>query len=146
VRGDFINTGVPHFVVVPRGWSRLDVGALGREIRHNRTFYPHGSNVNFARRVSRDTVEVRTYERGVEAETLACGTGAVAVAVCLAHKGVVKPPVKLATTGGDILRVRFREPSNPFSEAFLYGPAQVIYEGRVPAATLRAIARRVERP
>jgi len=143
VRGDFVNTGVPHFVTMPAEWGRLDVSGLGREIRRHPAFGRAGANVNFVRLLRGGSVEIRTYERGVEAETLACGTGAVAAAVCLAKRGLVRPPVHLSTRGGDVLRVRFEDSSNPLSMPFLHGPAQVVYEGEIAASTLRAVARRL---
>jgi len=145
LRGDFVNTGVPHFVIVPRSWEKLDVQKLGREVRFHRMFRPDGTNVNFARRLSRGSVRVRTYERGVEAETLACGTGAVAVAVCLTTRGLVRPPVKLRTQGGEVLEVTFDRTSIPLGKALLRGPAQVVYEGDIPAAYLRGLMRRPPR-
>ena len=145
IRGDFVNTGVPHFVVLPKNWRRLDVNGLGREIRQYRSFGRQGTNVDFARAVSKGTVEIRTYERGVEAETLSCGTGAVAVAVCLAKRGLVRPPVKLMTRGGDTLRVRFDDPSKPLSLTFLHGPAQVVYEGDIGLRVLRTVAAKLAR-
>ncbi len=143
VKGDFVNTGVPHFVTMDRDWRRLDVEALGLEIRRHPVFGRRGVNVNFVRVVSARTVDIRTYERGVEGETLACGTGAVAAAVCLAMKGFVRPPVMLRTRGGDTLRVRFKEPSKPWSPAMLHGPAQVVYEGDIELSALRAVSGRL---
>ncbi len=145
VRGDFVNTGVPHFVTLRRDWRRLDVAALGSEIRRHSAFGRNGTNVNFVRILPGGSVEIRTYERGVEAETLACGTGAVAAAVCLAGRGLVRPPVRLLTRGGDVLRVRFQDPSNPLTIPFLHGPAQVVYEGDIEIGALRAVAKRLDR-
>ncbi|MBN1504819.1 MAG: diaminopimelate epimerase [Candidatus Eisenbacteria bacterium] len=143
VRGDFVNTGVPHFVTIRGNLGTLDVDGLGREIRRHRAFGSSGANVNFVRVLQGGGVELRTYERGVEAETLACGTGAAAAAVCLAQRGLVRPPVRVRTRGGDTLRVRFKEPSNPLSQIFLQGSAQLVYEGVMGLDTLRAAAGKV---
>ena len=145
VKGDFVNTGVPHFVTAPANWRRLDVNGLGREVRRHRVFGRSGANVNFVRVLPGGSVQIRTFERGVEAETLACGTGAVAAAVCLAKRGLVKSPVLLSTRGGDTLRVRFEDPSNPLSMPLLHGPAEVVYEGDIGWSTLRAVTRKLAR-
>jgi diaminopimelate epimerase len=139
VEGDFVNTGVPHFVTRVKDWRRLDVNELGRELRMHKAFGRQGANVNFVRVLRGGLVEIRTYERGVEAETLACGTGAVAAAVCLAKRRLVKPPVCIKTRGGDTLRVTFADTSNPLSMPSLHGPAQVVYEGDIAPRVLRAV-------
>ncbi len=140
--GDVVDTGVPHFVTRVRSWKSLDVESVGRQIRSHSAFRPDGINVDFVVREAHDSFLIRTYERGVEAETLACGTGAVAAAVCLAARGLAEPPVKLRTRGGDSLTVRFEDRANPLSHMRLEGPAQVIYEGKIALSTLRGISRR----
>ncbi|KPJ59617.1 MAG: hypothetical protein AMJ46_10370 [Latescibacteria bacterium DG_63] len=142
VVGDVVDTGVPHFVTSVKRWKNLDVNRLGREIRLHSTFRPHGVNVDFVKRTTDGTLLVRTYERGVEAETLACGTGAVAAAVCLAERGHVGSQVKVLTRGGDTLTVRFKDKSNPLGNIQLEGPAQVVYEGDIALSVLREISRR----
>lgn len=139
LKGDFVDTGVPHFVIVPRSWEKLDVQRLGREVRFHRAFHPEGTNVNFVRTLSRSSVRVRTYERGVEAETLACGTGAVAVAVCLTARNLLRPPVKVHTAGGEVLEVRFDRTCIPLRKAILRGPAEVVYEGDISVKYLRGL-------
>ncbi|MCX5799787.1 MAG: diaminopimelate epimerase [Candidatus Eisenbacteria bacterium] len=140
--GSFLNTGVPHFVTVVEDLQEFDVQSSGRELRFHKSFGRGGANVDFVEIDRRGSVLLRTYERGVEAETLACGTGAIAAAVCLAAKGLVKPPVKVLTWGGDMLVVRFAERSNPLSAALLEGPAQVVYEGEIALSVLRSVAGR----
>ena len=142
VEGSLVNTGVPHFVTVVREVRKLPVETLGRELRFHRRFRPGGVNVDFVQ-INRDrSLIVRTYERGVEAETLACGTGAVAAAVCLGVKGLVRPPVRIQTRGGDTLIVKYVDESNPLSSQLLKGSAQVIFEGRVRVSVLRGIRER----
>ncbi|UCF78793.1 MAG: diaminopimelate epimerase [Candidatus Eiseniibacteriota bacterium] len=142
VVGDVVNTGVPHFVTVPKRGKEPDVASAGAEIRSHPLFRPRGVNVDFVTPCSDGSLAIRTYERGVEAETLACGTGAVAAAVCMATRGRVRSPVRVHTRGGETLTVRFDVKSNPLSCARLEGPAQVVYEGEMPLAVLKRIAGR----
>ena len=84
IKANFINTGVPHTVVFVEGLDKIDVDSIGSEIRHHDEFKPKGSNVNFVETIDDSNIKIRTYERGVEGETLACGTGAVASAIITA--------------------------------------------------------------
>ncbi len=124
----FVNTGVPHVVLIlsEKELESLPVSDLGRRIRFHPEFSPAGTNVNFVACLGRDLLRVRTYERGVEAETLACGTGATASALVAALKGLVTTPVKVKTSGGETLTIYF-EPQNP-TEVFLEGEARFIYQ------------------
>lgn len=113
--GAWIQVGVPHFVVVVPQLDHLDVARWGRALRRHRRFGPHGTNVDFVevlsgRRAERlsSQLSLRTFERGVEDETLACGTGAVASAVIAGMKGLVTPPIACRTTGGEVLTVNYR--------------------------------------
>jgi diaminopimelate epimerase len=99
--GGFIDTGVPHLVLYVKDMATIDVDRIGRKYRSH-AFFPQGTNVDFARIKNIDTAEVRTFERGVEAETLACGTGAVAVAVISQIKKVMRSPSKLCFPGGEL--------------------------------------------
>lgn len=129
-----VRTGVPHAVVVEDDWHRLDDEAVvrrGRSIRFHERFAPEGVNVDFVRVLVDGVVAIRTYERGVEGETLSCGTGAVAAAVVLAHLGLVAPPVELATRGDERLRVWFSPTPGGAEKVFLEGPVGVNFEGVV---------------
>jgi len=127
VRGFFLNTGVPHFVVVVDDVGGVDVRGLGRKIRHHEEFRPAGTNVNFIARVDEGTIAIRTYERGVESETLACGTGATAAAIVAHRLGLTtRRPVNVLTRSGEILRVDF---SDSLSEVLLEGPVYKVFEG-----------------
>ena len=126
----FLDTGVPHAVVPVRGLEKLDVEKLGRALRHNPAFGRAGANVDFVQ-VSGGTVRVRTYERGVEAETLACGTGITAAAVALALAGDVKPPVKLAARSGERFTVWLEPRGGGAAGIVLKGPAEMVFEGQV---------------
>lgn len=104
---------------------------MGRKIRYHEIFQPNGTNVNFVSVVNRNTLKIRTYERGVEAETLACGTGSVAAALIAYKKGFVKKPVNVKNSGGETLIIYFEESENGFNKVFLEGDARLIYEGKL---------------
>ena len=127
----FLDTGVPHAVVPVADLERVDVKGLGRALRHNKAFGPGGANVDFVE-VSGGKVLVRTYERGVEDETQACGTGLTAAAVALALAGEVKAPVRLAARGGDKFRVWLNAAGGGAAEIFIQGPAKIVFEGEIP--------------
>ena len=134
----FINTGVPHTVVLVKDAGDVPVGEWGREIRFHEIFQPAGTNANFVQKVSNNTLMVRTYERGVEGETMACGTGAVASALIVALLEQAKPPVTVITSGGEKLTIHFslkgEESGRQIDLAagiFLEGPAHIIYEGKL---------------
>lgn len=126
---DFLDTGVPHAVVFTRRLEAEDVAGLGRDIRRHPRFQPAGTNVNFCRVETEHRVSVRTYERGVEAETLACGTGSAAAALAAARRGWVKSPVDVATAGGGILQMEFAEQNGLFTSVYQTGEARLIYWG-----------------
>lgn len=126
VSGTFINTGVPHFVVPVEDVEKIDVRKLGRAIRFHEEFKPKGTNVNFIQ-VSKNEVRIRTYERGVESETLACGTGATASAIVAYRTGLVRSkPVEVITRSGEVLRIDF---DDSFRNVFLEGPVKKVFEG-----------------
>jgi diaminopimelate epimerase len=120
-----VNTGVPHVILLTDDVERAPVEDLGRALRYHKAFSPQGTNVDFVEVVDRQTAKVRTYERGVEGETLACGTGCVASAVILNKKGITENVVSLVTRGGEALRVTVGD------EVFLEGDARIIYSGRL---------------
>jgi diaminopimelate epimerase len=133
----FIDTGVPHAVIlVPAGpeLDRLAVDELGRKVRFHPRFGAAGANANFAAVADRHTLHLRTYERGVEGETLACGTGAVASALVCAARGLVESPVSVVTRGGETLKVHFDagNPEGPAGGAVhLEGAARLICRGHL---------------
>ncbi|MFQ5510350.1 MAG: diaminopimelate epimerase [Candidatus Krumholzibacteriia bacterium] len=130
----FVNTGVPHAVVVVDGARALgddEIALRGRAIREHKTFAPDGANVDFVTPLAGGEIAIRTYERGVEAETEACGTGAVAAAVVLSHLGLAASPVRLVARGGDVLAVRFEAEVGGASGVILEGPTAVTFEGTV---------------
>ncbi len=127
----YINTGVPHVVIETADLDGMDVVAMGREIRHHPAFSPAGTNANFIHLNDDSTLGIRTYERGVEDETLACGTGNVAAALTAALKHNMSSPVKLLTRSGEYLQVYFEKGGSGFSDIFLEGDARVIYTGEL---------------
>ena len=132
-----VDTGVPHAVLFVDDFEGLDIRALGREIRFHRDFMPAGTNVNFVQFLENGALKVRTYERGVENETLACGTGATAAALLAAVLGKSASPVNIITSGNDRLTISFDLQAGPAaSNVFLKGPAHVIYHGELTAEAL----------
>ncbi len=127
----FINTGVPHAVEFVEEASRVPVVNLGRKIRFHDRFQPAGTNANFVQSIDRGHLKVRTYERGVEDETLACGTGAVASALIAAAHGLADSPVAVETTGGEVLNVYFQRKGEGFERVFLEGDTRLVYEGNL---------------
>lgn len=124
-----VNTGVPHAVVVVPDLRRVDVQTLGAAIRRHRVFAPAGTNVDVMQPVDRHTLRVRTYERGVEHETLACGTGAVAAALAAAALGRARSPVTVVPMSGEHLVVRFEYNGRRWHHVSLEGAVRVVFEG-----------------
>lgn len=141
---DYINTGSPHVVIDIRkilkdkndknsGYTDINevpVNKLGGEIRYHSEFAPDGTNVNFIL-PDNEKILIRTYERGVEDETLSCGTGNAAAAIISSINYCIKSPVNLFTRGGDTLTVDFEKTGNNFNNVSLTGPVKIIYTGEV---------------
>src|SRR5213594_684826 len=127
----FINSGVPHVIIpVPR-IDDVEVRREGSAIRYHKMFSPRGANVNFIEKRGPNKIAVRTYERGVEDETLACGTGVVASALIFAATEEVNGPVEVIAHGGDELQVGFEKRGSQFKNVTLTGPADFVFEGRI---------------
>lgn len=131
---DFVNSGVPHAVVRVDDLAAADVHNLGRAIRYHADFAPKGTNANFIRLTGADSLRVRTYERGVEAETLACGTGMVACGLIAGKAGLVKTPVKITCASGDVLEVDFAPTPDGATNVTLLGPAAHVFRGELEYA------------
>jgi len=125
-----VNTGVPHAIVIVDDLDEINVCHLGETIRNHDHFAPHGTNVNFMQVIEPDHIRIRTYERGVENETLACGTGMVACAL-IHHQLTTCPlPVRITVRGGDTLLVNLiLNPDGEYENATLTGPADFTFEG-----------------
>jgi diaminopimelate epimerase len=137
-----LNTGVPHAVVFVDNIEETDVRSLGQAIRYHEAFQPAGTNVNFVQKRG-DAFKVRTYERGVEDETLACGTGSAASAIIAALLGQAASPVEIITSGNDRLLILFElgevkaGGTGPIVyNVFLKGPARIIYAGELRSEAL----------
>jgi diaminopimelate epimerase len=126
-----VNTGVPHAVMVVKNVEETPVKEMGKEIRFHPDFAPAGTNANFVSVQPDSVVAVRTYERGVEDETLACGTGCVASALITACKFGLTSPVTLLTRSGGYLRIYFNNHRNTFTDVYLEGDARLIYRAEL---------------
>jgi len=127
----FINSGVPHVVIPVPGFDDVSVCREGSAVRRHKMFSPKGTNVNFLEKRGPKQIAVRTYERGVEAETLACGTGIVASALVFAATENASPPITVIARGGDELRVGFEKSDTAFRNVTLTGPAEFVFEGSI---------------
>lgn len=126
---DSINTGVPHTVAFVDDLSSFAVAGWGRKIRFHEHFAPQGTNADFAAVLDRHKIQLRTYERGVEDETLACGTGMAAGVLAAAQRGLVDSPVEVLVQSGETLRIYFTRKDNRFTEIYLEGKVKMVYQG-----------------
>ena len=126
---NFINTGVPHTVIFVEGLNKIDVVGLGRQIRYHQRFAPAGTNVDFVEQRNNNSLKIRTYERGVEDETLACGTGAAASSFIFALKADTGNKVNVHTQGGEILKVYFCKDNTKISDVWLEGKVRIVHKG-----------------
>jgi diaminopimelate epimerase len=126
-----LNTGVPHAVLFVPDADNAMVQTLGAEIRRHPCFAPRGTNVNFAQLLGPNLIRVRTYERGVEGETLACGTGVTASALVAARVNKFESPVKVRVQSGALLEVSFIEQQGAFGQVRLSGPADFVFTGTI---------------
>ncbi len=134
---DFINTGVPHVVItVPGNLDQVALAERGSRIRYHQEFAPAGTNVNFIKINDEHCLSIRTYERGVEGETLACGTGSVAAALLAFESGQVLSPTRVITQSGESLTIYFKKEGTGFTEVFLEGGAVIVYKGVIDSAFL----------
>ena len=130
--GFLINTGVPHFILFKQNNSILnqdEISNWGREIRFHEAFQPSGTNVNFIELIDEHNLNIRTYERGVEQETLACGTGSTAAGIIAVVNGLCKSPVHLKTRSGLILTIDLELKKEKVMNIFLTGEARLVYTG-----------------
>lgn len=127
----FLNSGVPHAINFVQEINKIDVNNLGKKIRYHTFFQPAGTNVDFVKIKNRNTISIRTYERGVEEETLSCGTGAVASAIIAGLKNLVSPPVKVLTRSGEILKVYYECNGKQAEEVYLENSPKIVFEGKI---------------
>lgn len=125
----FVNTGVPHAIVIVEDISAADVVRTGAAIRYHEHFAPKGTNANFIAVEGPRLLAIRTYERGVEGETLACGTGVCAAALIHSALSGAESPIDVRVKGGDTLRVGFAKDGDRLTEVTLTGPAEFVFDG-----------------
>ena len=137
IKASYVNTGSPHVVIPVRALrargskiESIDVAGLGREIRYHKAFKPLGTNVNFVEVVSGKRLKIRTYERGVESETLACGTGSLASAIIASSLFKMKPPITILPKSRSPLIVDFDWEGDLPQNVTLQGPARIVFEGK----------------
>ncbi|OQY12551.1 MAG: diaminopimelate epimerase [Desulfobacteraceae bacterium 4572_187] len=126
-----VNTGVPHVVIVKDSIDTSEVVKVGREVRFHSRFAPAGTNVNFVCHVKDNIIAIRTYERGVEDETLACGTGAIAGAIVMACRKKLKSPVNVLTRSGGYLNTFYQQKDGNYHDIYLEGDARIIYKAQL---------------
>jgi diaminopimelate epimerase len=137
--GYLLNTGSPHYVQQIDNWTDVDVYKEGKKIRNTPRFQKEGVNVNFVSLEQKNQLAVRTYERGVEDETLSCGTGVVAAALVAATKGYTSP-ITIHTQGG-ILKVSFTQKKHHhFQDIHLIGPAKMVFKGAIDISCIERTA------
>ncbi len=125
----FMDTGSPHYIEFRSGLDEMNVYEAGREIRYNSRFKAAGTNVNFVEKISESHLKIRTYERGVEDETLSCGTGATACAIA-AHLDGMKAPITVDVLGGR-LAIDFTKNGKGYEDVYLIGPAKRVFQGKI---------------
>jgi diaminopimelate epimerase len=136
----FVDTGVPHAVVQVKDISAVDVEKEGRLLRFHKAFAPEGTNTTFMQVLPGNEIAIRTYERGVEGETLACGTGAAAAALVRAQKDGVPSPVLVKTRSQIELKIHFSKQGPNFYRVFLEGEARMVYIGELSEETMLVLA------
>lgn len=127
----FLDTGSPHHVQLEADLARLDVKSIGSAIRYSDLYGKRGSNINFVQQISSDTFAIRTYERGVEDETLSCGTGATAVAIAMHATGKTSNNHLHINVEGGKLQVSFEKQESKYTKVMLTGPATFVFKGTV---------------
>lgn len=125
----FLNTGSPHYIIYKNDIQSVDIINEAHAIRYNDRFKAEGTNVNFVEK-NEQSIAIRTYERGVEDETLSCGTGATAAAISAYKKHHLQPPVDVFVEGGK-LTIDFEEENNIYSNIWLIGPAKQVFKGSI---------------
>lgn len=129
IRISFVNTGVPHAVIFCAQLDKLSISEMGRAVRFHEKFAPAGANVNFVEVLKPDSIKIRTYERGVEDETLACGTGSTAAAIIFSLKTNFSGKVNVVTKSKEVLKVHFRKEGKRLEDVWLEGKAGIVYKG-----------------
>jgi diaminopimelate epimerase len=127
----FLNTGSPHHVQMVEDLENYNIKDNGAAIRYGTLYGKEGSNINFVKQIDDDTFSLRTYERGVEDETLSCGTGATAAAIAMNATGKTNSTSIHLNVEGGKLEVSFNKKDNQFTNVFLIGPAEFVFKGQI---------------
>jgi len=138
IKVSFINTGVPHAVCFVRNVDKINVEGIGSKIRYHKEFRPEGTNTNFVEEIDENCIKLRTYERGVEGETLSCGTGSVASAIIFVMKqksGRKRELINVQTRSGEPLKVYFSLQNDRPTNLYLEGKAEEVYKGVIRSTT-----------
>lgn len=136
-RVHLVDAGVPHAVILADRIDSIDLETVGKRIRWDNAFQPQGANVDFVERSAGSPFALRTYERGVEKETLACGSGCLASALVLSISGLAGDRVELKVASGDTITVGLSgQGGGPGAQAYLEGPAVIVYEGEIDVGEL----------
>jgi len=130
----YLDTGVPHVLMFVEEIDDLDLNTLGPYVRYHSLWAPKGTNLTLVEQMSGSHLKIRTYERGVEGETLACGTGATAAALGMAHQRHLKGPLTVETRSGEHLVIDFNSHEETFSSVTMTGPARCVFQGRIELA------------
>jgi diaminopimelate epimerase len=130
VRGHYVNVGEPHFIHSVQNIRQMNFVPVARRLRYHDAFAPEGANVHFIEHSGRQLLKIRSYERGVEDETLACGSGCVSSAISTFANGDTDPPVTFEPQSGIPVAVRF-DPKNNFQDLYLEGDARMVYSGEL---------------
>ncbi|MEN7550279.1 diaminopimelate epimerase [Rapidithrix thailandica] len=125
----FMDTGSPHYIQFVKNIEDIDVVKEGQKIRYNDRFAAEGTNVNFVQKSDNNSIKVRTYERGVEDETLSCGTGVTASAIAANQQGM-QSPIDVEALGGN-LQIAFQQTNHLYQDIYLTGPAQQVFKGTI---------------
>lgn len=126
----YLNTGVPHIVIFVENLEKVDVKQLGRKLRYHKRFASQGTNVNFVKIKDKSNIYIRTYERGVEDETLACGTGSTASAIITGLLYNTEGPINVKTRSGEVLTIEFSNKGGTPTSPTLTGTANIVFYGR----------------
>ena len=126
-----VNTGVPHVVIEVDDLENCDIVGLGAAVRYHENFNPNGTNANFIQITGADSLNVRTYERGVEGESMACGTGMVACGILMGKLGKVTAPVKVTCRSNALITINYEDDADSVKNVTMHGPATHVYRGSV---------------
>jgi diaminopimelate epimerase len=135
IKGHFVRLGDPHFIVYVKNIRKHSILSLARKLRYHERFQPEGTNIHFVEPVNRHFLKIRSYERGIEDETLACGSGCISSAIATYATKETTPPVTFEPQSGIPLTVHFQEDGN-FQDLYLEGDARLIYRGELTREAL----------